>query len=48
MEERFVAVVEEETYTEAEIDNVEFAIAMIDLLVFGVYQPEGLEKLYMN
>ena len=44
MAERFV---EEEVYTEEELDNVEFAIAMIELLVFGVYQPEGIEKLSM-
>lgn len=35
-------------YGEVEIDKVEFFIAMIDIMLFGITQPEGIEKLYMN
>lgn len=31
-----------------DVDKVEFILELIDIYLFGVQQPEGIEKLCMN
>lgn len=34
--------------TPEDIDKVEFIMELIDIYLFGIQQPEGIEKLCMN
>lgn len=34
-----------EDYSQKDVDTVEFLLAMWDIVLFGIDQPEGVEKL---